>query len=173
MIYKIFKPLHLILLLFLVNISFAQQQQPCTAPECSQFDFWIGEWNLTWQNENGDTLHGFNSIKKILAGCVIEENFNGLQASPLIGKSVSVLNNATKKWKQTWVDNQGGYLDFVGEFKDGKMILNRTAEQKGKKFLQRMVWYNISESQLDWNWERSDDNGKTWQTNWQIHYERK
>ena len=31
------------------------------------------------------------------------------------------------KWKQTWVDNEGGYLDFVGESKDGQMILSREA----------------------------------------------
>jgi len=26
---------------------------------------------------------------------------------------------------------------------------------------------------FDWNWERSDDGGATWQVNWNIHYTRK
>jgi hypothetical protein len=53
------------------------------------------------------------------------------------------------------------------------MILSRTFELKGKTVMQRMVWYNIKHKQFDWNWERSDDMGETWQVNWQIHYSRK
>lgn len=35
-----------------------------------------------------------------------------------------------------------------------------------------MVWYNISKNEIDWNWERSDDEGKTWAVKWKIHYTR-
>ena len=34
-----------------------------------------------------------------------------------------------------------------------------------------MVWYNITEKEFDWNWERSIDDGKTWTTNWKINYD--
>jgi hypothetical protein len=36
-----------------------------------------------------------------------------------------------------------------------------------------MVWYNIGRDQFDWNWERSDDEGQTWQVLWQIRYTRR
>jgi len=36
-----------------------------------------------------------------------------------------------------------------------------------------MVWYNITENEFDWNWERSDDGGVTWDVKWQIKYKRK
>jgi hypothetical protein len=36
-----------------------------------------------------------------------------------------------------------------------------------------MVWYNITADEFDWNWERSDDGGKTWEVKWQIKYKRK
>ena len=39
---------------------------------------------------------------------------------PLRGLSVSLFNARSGKWQQTWVDNEGAYLDFVGEFKDGR-----------------------------------------------------
>ena len=78
------------------------------------------------------------------------------------------------KWKQTWVDNEGGYLDFVGEFKDGQMILGRAAVRPdGTKALQRMVFKNITHNEFDWSWESSTDGGKTWQVQWPIHYKRK
>lgn len=31
------------------------------------------------------------------------------------------------------VDNAGGYLDFVGEFRDGTVTLHRTAQRGGKE----------------------------------------
>jgi len=53
------------------------------------------------------------------------------------------------------------------------MVLGRKAVKAGKEFWQRMQWYNISPDSVDWNWERSDDNGLTWLVMWTIHYRRK
>ncbi len=150
-----------------------------SAPEAKQFDFWLGEWELAWPGEQtglpaGQIGRGTNSVKAILDGAVIQENFVDNAPNSLRGMSVSVYNQRLGKWQQTWVDNQGGYLDFAGEFKDGKMILARSATTKdGKEIMQRMVWHNIKPDELDWNWEASQDGGKTWQVNWQIHYKKK
>ena len=134
-----------------------------------QFGFWLGEWALTW----GEDGKGTNTITAVLDGRVIQEAFDGTPAIALKGLSLSVYNSVLGKWQQTWVDNSGGYLDFVGEFADGKMILSREATIQGKPVKQRMVWYNITENALDWNWERSNDGGNSWQVVWQIHYQRK
>ena len=137
-------------------------------PEAQQFDFWIGEWNLTW----GEDGTGTNSIRSILDGCIIQEIFSSDPKPGFSGMSVSAYDRHRRKWMQTWVDNQGGYLDFAGEFKDGKMVLQREALVDGQRFLQRMRWHNITRNELDWNWERSDDNGETWRVLWHIHYQR-
>jgi hypothetical protein len=145
------------------------KETPCSSPEASQFDFWVGEWDLTW-GENGK---GINSIEKIMDGCVIRENFDGTPSIKLKGTSVSTFNKQSGKWQQTWVDNSGGYLDFEGGFQDEKMILSRELVKGGKKLMQRMVWFNISENEFDWNWERSEDEGESWTVLWSIHYTRK
>jgi hypothetical protein len=142
--------------------------KPCQRPEVRQFDFWVGEWDLTWP----DGGRGTNVIEHAFDGCVVKESFSA-ETDPLRGTSVSTFNAATGKWQQTWVDNQGSYLDFVGELRDGTMVLTREATIKGAKVLQRMVWHNIAKDSFDWNWERSDDGGKTWKVLWPIHYERK
>lgn len=101
-------------LLFVHSSASAQEstkEQPCNTPEARQFDFWIGEWNLTW----GDEGKGTNIITSTLGGCVILENFDGTPSITLKGMSVSTFNARSGKWEQTWVDNQGGYLDFTGE----------------------------------------------------------
>ena len=147
---------------------------PCAAPQQRQFDFWVGSWTLTWPGEKpGETVHGTNRIVRILDGCVVQENFDGGSDMHLRGTSVTTFDARSGKWKQTWVDNEGGYLDFVGEWKDGQMILAREGVRPdGAKILQRMVWKNIRQDELDWSWEASDNGGKTWQVRWPIHYRR-
>lgn len=130
------------------------------------FDFWLGDWKLTWA-ENG---HGTNRIESILDNSAIQENFEG---EGLTGMSVSVFSKEDSRWHQTWVDSSGSYLDFVGEFVDGKMILARNGIAEGKAVKQRMVWYDINKDSFQWNWERSDDAGSTWRVLWKIQYQRK
>ncbi len=160
--------------LFSQQSTIQASPNPCTIAEQKQFDFWIGEWDLTWPGKKaGRVGHGTNSIKRILDGCVVQERFSA-QQDHLRGTSVSTYDSRAGKWKQTWVDNEGGYLDFVGELKKGQLILQRQAIGKdGTKTLQRMVWKNISANELDWSWEGSRDGGKTWQVQWPIHYKRK
>src|SRR4029077_14691814 len=122
----------------------------------------------------GETGHGTNSIKRVLGDCVVEENFSGGDAMHLRGTSVSTFDARSGKWKQTWVDNEGGYLDFTGEFINGQMILSRDATRPdGTKTQQRMVWKSITRDELHWSWEASKDGGQTWQVVWPIHYKRK
>jgi hypothetical protein len=136
-----------------------------TNPE-DQFNFWIGDWDLTW----GDGEEGKNSIAKIMNGKIIQENFT----SPTFnGMSVSAYDPERKVWCQTWVDDNGSYLDFTGGFEENTMILSRNAVIKGVPCKQRMVWFNIHVDHFDWKWERSDDEGQTWNTLWYIHYKRR
>ena len=131
------------------------------------FDFWIGQWNLTWPGG-----HGTNQVTFALDSAVILEQFNGGQSLPLRGMSVSVYDRKAALWKQTWVDNQGGYLDFSGTFDGRRMILQRRPSAADSSIIQRMVWANITADSLEWSWERSEDGGTSWKTLWPIHYAR-
>ncbi len=162
--------------LILSGLSFAQtkEEKPCSTAEGRQFDFWLGDWKADWINKDGSHATGSNHVVSLFNGCAIEENFDGAPGTDLIGKSFSVYVPKEKIWKQTWVDNSGSYLDFEGKFENGKMILSReTIKEQGEVILQRMVYYNIAANEFDWNWEISNDNGKTWKTRWHIHYQRK
>ena len=148
----------------------ADTQKPCSAPEASQFDFWIGDWDLTWN----DTSHGTNSIHKIMGGCTVSENFYDPSMN-YSGNSWSVFNPRLGIWQQTWVDNQGGYIALKGKFENGEMTLTTDTRKApdGKDVIFRMVFYNIASNKFDWRWESTKDNGSTWKTNWLIHYKRK
>ena len=90
----------------------------------NQFDFWLGEWDARW----GEDGKGTNHISKILDDKVVQEDFH---APDLHGMSFSVYDPERRLWCQTWVDNNGTYLDFTGGFEDGKMILSRDAIVRG------------------------------------------
>ncbi len=165
------KRICLVLVALLSGAVSAQDETPpapCQSPEAHQFDFWLGQWNVSW----GEQGKGTNTIRKDLGDCVIIESFDGRPATPLVGMSVATFDARAGQWKQSWVDNQGGYLDFAGSWQTDRMILQRHASREGVDFLQRMVWYDISQDTLQWQWERSDDNGETWSVLWHIHYQR-
>ena len=145
------------------------QPVPCNAPEARQFDFWLGEWDLSWEKDGTGT----NSITSMYDGCVIQEQFDGQPRMDLKGMSLSLYDPKLGRWKQTWVDNGGNYFDLLGEFEDGVMTLVCEKEMEGKPILYRMVFNNIRKNDLDWNWERSDDDGENWELRWHIDYKRR
>ena len=142
--------------------------KPCSDPAFRQLDFWVGTWDLTWEGDK----KGTNKISRELGDCVILENFNGGDSMTLRGMSVSTYNPGTGKWYQTWVDNDGTYLDFVGGMQGDKMILSRSVTREGKTLKQRMVFHDIKPDSLTWDWQRSTDQGKTWENLWTIQYQR-
>lgn len=158
-------------LLFICLVSFSHILYKSSDPKkaMSQFDFWVGEWELSWS----DSVRGSNLVTREMNGFVISEHFNN-PANQYMGWSWSVYDTLAGKWKQTWVDNQGAYLDFVGGMQDDKMILERSyVNSAGKLLKQRMIFYNISKNNFDWDWESSADGGTNWKSNWKIHYQRK
>jgi hypothetical protein len=142
---------------------------PAPAAGPRQFDFWLGDWDVTW----GEGERGRNRVEAILDGQVVLENFDGQPASPLRGLSVSVYSPALDRWRQTWVDNSGNYWAFSGRFEDGRMVLGTEVEREGRPVRLRMVWFNLQPDAFDWHWERSDDGGQTWTVLWQLRYARR
>jgi len=149
---------------------------PCGGPEWKQLDFWVGEWDLAWPARGQDPEGtGSNRIEKVLGGCILEESFAANGAAALVGRSLSAYDPSAKRWRQTWVDNQGSYLDFEGGLDDGgRMVLvHHGTSREGRPQVSRMVFLNVARDSLDWRWEKSQDGGKTWQLQWPIHYVRK
>lgn len=130
-----------------------------------QFDFWLGSWDLAWEDGTGT-----NEISAIIDGMVIHEQFDGRPGSPLRGISVSAWDSTIGRWRQTWVDSNGAYLDFIGSFEGGRMILERTTADGIR---QRMVWFDIESDSLRWNWERASSDGSDWDVLWAVRYRRR
>ena len=137
----------------------------------SELDFWLGEWNATW-----DGGHGTNRLTRILGEQVILEEFAGTSdddGSVLNGRSWSVFEPARALWRQTWVDDQGSYFDLVGDRVDGWFAFVRAAPERGQHARQRMVFRDVEADRFRWTWELSLDGGASWETRWEIAYQRR
>lgn len=144
--------------------------------DSSSFDFWSGEWNLTWRDRDSSIARGENTVLKILGGKVLQEHFRALSGTMTgyEGMSLTLYDVTARRWFQTWVDRDGNYLDFTGGLMGNDRFFTREyREQNGDTVQQRMIFYNITGDAFDWDWERSLDGGATWELRWQIHYERK
>jgi hypothetical protein len=152
------------------------QMPAATPPEAKQFDFWIGTWeaeSVTTGPDGKQTIQkGTNTIRKIMDGKVIHESF---VMGSFKGESWSVYNPKAKRWQQTWVDNSAGYIPLTGTWDDSgkQMVLHTLTNPNHPDALNRMTFKNITKNGFDWDWEASQDGGKTYQMSWHLKYTRK
>ncbi len=141
---------------------------PCgVSPEYRQFDFWIGEWNVT-DTKTGNPA-GKSKVELLLGECVLMENWQPISGAA--GKSFNIYNEAEKKWRQTYVDASGSLLEFYnGEFKDGKMQFKM--KPGADNAMHRLSFFKISDDEVRQLGEISKDNGANWQAEYDLTYKK-
>jgi len=161
---------------FTAGASTAQapgKQHPCAGnPLYRQFDFWIGEWEAF--GVNGKKA-GDSRISLILDSCIILEEWTSAQAG-YAGKSYNTYNPATGKWQQYWVDNKGGITEyFNGRFENNTMVLEtaNTQQPDGTYKILKMTFSQPAAGKVRQFGQSSNDEGKTWQTDFDLEYRRK
>jgi len=157
-------------LYFLILLIFFSLQVNAQELDENTFKFWVGQWDLTWRDTNGNVSRGSNLIESILDDKVIQEHFEGLegQYQGFKGTSISVFNPTTKSWHQTWQDNQGGNIVLTGRVEGNRKIFETAMTEEGRQ--SRMVFHSFTEDGFIWDWEATADGGNTWQLSWQINY---
>jgi hypothetical protein len=141
------------------------------------FDFWLGDWSVTWTNADGTAGRARNRVTRTLDGQVIEENFEQDPADPpplLRGRSLSVRQPATGLWRQAWADNQGGFFALTGGTDGADRLFSTALVPAGDTLRgQRMVFHDIRPDTFTWDWQGTADGGRTWKLLWRLQYERR
>ncbi|MEJ2084814.1 MAG: hypothetical protein P8Y44_03950 [Acidobacteriota bacterium] len=89
-------------------------------PRYSQFDFWLGTWDVFV----GDQKAGENTITEEEGGCLVLEKWTDVAGGT--GQSYNFFNPDTEKWRQVWVSNymtidysggltENGSMELVGQ----------------------------------------------------------
>jgi ketosteroid isomerase-like protein len=131
----------------------------CAMPEYRQFDFWVGDWDA-FDVDNPTIVVARTQVDRILGGCVLRENYEGVDGHR--GQSFSIYDASRKTLHQSWVTNRGQLLVIEGKIEGGEMILSgadRAADGKERRI--RGTWKPVNGGVRE-TAITSTDGGKTW-----------
>ena len=144
---------------------------PPPPPVNHDFDFWLGEWNVT--TPDGKAA-GTSRIESVSNGHGLLENWTGDPATGGgNGKSLNCYNVAKKQWQQLWVGSRGGVLELAGGLVEGKMTLSGSHLVRGQTRWERITWTPNADGTVRQFWEQSHDGGKTWREVFDGLYQKK
>lgn len=151
--------------------ALAQPNMPaeCGSAEHRQFDFWIGEWDV-YPTEK-DVPVAKSRIEQLYGDCVIRENWMPRRGSS--GGSLSMYDARAAKWRQTWADASGSWVEFSGGLEGGAMVLTglwRGGSPGGKDNLTRMTYTRNPDGSVRQLGEASTDQGKSWTPSFDFTY---
>ena len=159
-------------LLLAATPAFAQQAAkppPCMSEQHRQFDFWVGEWDVS--DPAGKPV-GRSRIESRLGQCVVHEHWFG--AGGTVGESFNIRNADTGQWEQFWVDNGGNRLHLKGGLVGKAMVLegvrDKPSAQTGLTQRERITWTPNADGSVRQLWETSADDGKRWATSFDGLY---
>jgi hypothetical protein len=133
---------------------------PCEGvPEASDFDFWIGRWEVRLPD---GTLVGTNTIAKRDGGCSIQERWEGAGGSS--GTSVSFFLPSRGEWRQVWTGSSGTLFDITGTLVDGSMRMEGQIEyvETDRVVAFRGTWTQSADGRVRQRLEEFDLAAQTW-----------
>ena len=139
----------------------AKRPPPCMSEQHRQFDFWVGEWDVS---DPAGKPAGRSRIESRLGRCVVHEHWFGSGGS--VGESFNIYNAASGNWEQFWVDNGGNRLYLKGGLRAGSMVLEGVQDtpdaKTGVRQRERITWTPNADGSVRQLWETSTDDGKRW-----------
>lgn len=154
--------------------SLAAQQGPppgCTTPEFRQFDYWIGDWEVT--DSAGRVVMGTSSVTLEEQGCVIHEHWAGSRGGT--GQSFNYWDPRAQRWQQDWVaSSAGSALHLIGHLVGNTMTLEADVPGPNNTTIRQQVqWIPQSDGRVRQYWRTSNDAGATWKVSFDGWYRRK
>jgi len=144
---------------------------PCeNDPLFSQFDFWIGEWDV---HSAGGQYAGSNVISREQRGCYLSERW--VNSSGGEGHSINYVDKISDEWVQIWNDASGGQINMRGGLTDDGMLMVGTLLTVGTNTVQpfRALFTLLPDGRVRQFFEVSNDDGETWVTWFEGFYSRK
>lgn len=152
---------------------FSQNQNPC--PCCtenhSQFDFWLGNWEVT---DTAGTVVGYNTIVKEQNNCLLKESWTSAKGK-FTGTSFNYFESTNGKWHQLWIDNAGSQLNLTGGIEDGKMVLKSSlfTDKSGMEKQHQITWTPYNDGSVRQKWIVINVEDRTSSTLFNGLYQRK
>ncbi|MGB0049207.1 MAG: hypothetical protein WBP70_17300, partial [Terriglobales bacterium] len=140
-----------------------------TNAENRQLDYWLGDWKIGADGSSGNAR---SAVTLSLDKCLVVENWDGGRGHT--GQNVFGYSADDKSWYGLFADNEGR----VHVFTSGK-VLSGTAEfegtsrgANGESVLNRVKVTRLNPNKVEQTWEKSTDNGATWNLAFRGEYSR-
>jgi hypothetical protein len=144
----------------------------------NDFDFLEGKWKVhnrklkTRLNKcnEWDEFESELHMRKTLMGNI--ENYYAIfDGNPFEGMALRLFNRESKLWTIYWVDNTNPTMDehpVTGSFENGLGKFYTTDMFNNKPIVVIYQWDTRNPLQPIWSQAFSEDNGKTWEWNWEM-----
>jgi hypothetical protein len=155
-----------------------------TAASPDDFDFAIGNWNVTHRRlrerlancNEWIEFSGTSETRKVLGGHGnVEDNLLELPDGTYRAVALRSFNPLEDAWAIWWLDGRTPWsmdAPVVGKFLAGVGLFYADGLFNGKPIRIRFTWTKITADTLRWEQAFSPDAGATWETNWTMHFAR-
>jgi hypothetical protein len=149
------------------------------------FDFLVGRWKVHHRrlkerlagSKDWVEFEGTSEARKILGGCGnMDDNVLNVPGHPYRAVTLRAFDEKIRRWSIWWLDSRtpGGSLEpgVRGSFKDGVGTFYADDTFKGQAIRVRYIWSQITPSSCRWEQAFSTDQGRTWEVNWVMEFDR-
>jgi hypothetical protein len=150
---------------------------PAATGKAGDFDFLSGHWKISnrqLKNKQWDQFEGEATVHGILGGVASVEELR-IPSRNFSGMGLRLLDAERKLWADYWVNSKNGVLGSEptwGSFVNGVGSWDAQDASDGKAILVRGVWDQITPVSCRWYQAVSRDDGKSWEDNWVMQWQR-
>jgi hypothetical protein len=147
------------------------------------FDFWMGRWTVHNRrlrerlvgSDEWEEFEATSVARPLLDGLGNEDEFRTDHDGGFVGMSFRFFDPSTTLWSIYWADSRrSGKLDppLFGSFSGDIGVFDGEDTFDGRPILVQFVWSRVTTPTPRWEQAFSDDDGKTWETNWTMDFTR-
>jgi hypothetical protein len=144
--------------------------ESCAAnPANRELDYWLGNWKIGAQDSSGNAR---SAVTLSLDKCLVVEDWDGGRGHR--GQNVFGYSADDKNWYGLFADNEGRVHVFTsGKVASGTAVFEGTSRgPTGGSVLNRVKVVRLNPNQVEQTWEKSNDNGATWNVVFRGEYSR-
>ncbi|HUP21225.1 MAG TPA: hypothetical protein VM778_14910 [Gemmatimonadota bacterium] len=141
------------------------------AADSAWYDFWPGAW---YRIEDGERAEAptFVVRRDVRPAAFLEEWRLTIDGEPSRSTGYRVWDAAAGRWTFFWSSDRGHVQLWEGRKVNGIWGIERPFEQEGRRFVSRQSWIPEGPDQVRRVFERSIDEGRTWEPRLEEIYAR-
>lgn len=150
-------------------------------PRSRDFDFLIGSWEVEHHrldrrlvaDTQWSTFSGTAVCRPVLGGAGNIDEI-AMPSRGVIGMTLRLFNRSTAQWSLHWASSITGALEppVVGGFENGVGRFFGDDFHDDRPVQVRFIWNEITGTSARWQQAFSEDQGRTWETNWVMSFTR-